>query len=128
MNITHRRTHVILFQEIAERRVYMQGRGDEETELEFEEELVAGSNVQHFGRQVSKSSIIAIWTIKCLCYRYKHKCCSFYETWQNFFCPAYIEAKEKEVLFCLMNAEQMACCTVGEKGAAAHIVPAVCCS
>ncbi|KAM8762115.1 lamin L3 isoform 1-T1 [Acanthopagrus schlegelii] len=38
-------------EEIAERRVYMQGRGDEETELEFEEELVAGSDVQHFGRQ-----------------------------------------------------------------------------
>uniref|UniRef100_A0A3Q3R611 Lamin L3 n=1 Tax=Monopterus albus TaxID=43700 RepID=A0A3Q3R611_MONAL len=40
-------------QEIAERRVFMQGRGDEETELEFDEEYVAGSDIQHFRRQVS---------------------------------------------------------------------------
>lgn len=85
MNIIHPRTHVIPFQEIAERRVYMQGRGDEETELEFEEELVAGSDIHHFRRQVSKSSITSIWTVKCFCYRWKHKRCSFYETWLGFF-------------------------------------------
>lgn len=43
----------MLFQEIAERRVCMQGRGGEETELEFDEEFVAGSDIQHFRRQVN---------------------------------------------------------------------------
>ncbi|XP_070686804.1 lamin L3 isoform X2 [Pempheris klunzingeri] len=38
-------------EEIAEHRVRMQGRGDEETELEFDEEFVAGSDIQHFRRQ-----------------------------------------------------------------------------
>nr|XP_046243058.1 lamin L3 [Scatophagus argus] len=38
-------------EEMAERRVCMQGRGDEETELEFDEDYVAGSDLQHFRRQ-----------------------------------------------------------------------------
>ncbi|XP_044044743.1 lamin L3 isoform X1 [Siniperca chuatsi] len=38
-------------EEIAEHRVCMQGRGDEETELEFDEEFVAGSDMQHYRRQ-----------------------------------------------------------------------------
>ncbi|XP_035507809.1 lamin L3 [Morone saxatilis] len=38
-------------EEVAERRVCMQSRGDEETELEFDEDFVAGSNIQHFRRQ-----------------------------------------------------------------------------
>lgn len=106
----------------------MQGRGDDETELEFEEELVAGSDIHHFQRQVSKSSITSIWTVKCFCYRWKHKGCSFYETWLCFFFfPAYIEAKKKEVLFCLMIAEQTACCTVGEEGVAALLAACTCC-
>ncbi|XP_033960473.1 lamin L3 [Pseudochaenichthys georgianus] len=37
-------------EEMAERRVCMQHRGDEETEL-FDEEYVAGSDIQHFRRQ-----------------------------------------------------------------------------
>lgn len=41
-------------QEMAERRVCVQTRGDEETELEFDEEFVAGSDIQHFRRQVKK--------------------------------------------------------------------------
>uniref|UniRef100_A0A3Q3KD23 Lamin L3 n=1 Tax=Monopterus albus TaxID=43700 RepID=A0A3Q3KD23_MONAL len=53
LDATHQRSHVMSFQEIAERRVFMQGRGDEETELEFDEEYVAGSDIQHFRRQVS---------------------------------------------------------------------------
>ncbi|XP_078140071.1 lamin L3 [Centroberyx gerrardi] len=49
-------------EEMAERRVVcMQGRGGEETELEFDEECVAGSDVQHFRRQPK---------------RRKKKCCS----------------------------------------------------
>lgn len=43
----------IPFQEVAERRVCLQGRGDEETELEFDEEFVAGSDIQRFRRQVN---------------------------------------------------------------------------
>ena len=40
-------------QEMAERRLVCgQGRVDEERELEFDEECVAGSNIQHFRRQV----------------------------------------------------------------------------
>ncbi|XP_070763781.1 lamin L3 [Enoplosus armatus] len=38
-------------EEVAEHRVCMQARGDEETELEFDEEFVAGSDIQHFRRQ-----------------------------------------------------------------------------
>ncbi|GAA6223171.1 lamin-L(III)-like isoform X1, partial [Lates japonicus] len=38
-------------EEMAECRVCMQGRGHEETELEFDEEFVAGSDIQHFRRQ-----------------------------------------------------------------------------
>lgn len=34
----------------------MQVRGDEETELEFDEEYVAGSDLQHFRRQVKASA------------------------------------------------------------------------
>ncbi|XP_071402651.1 lamin L3 [Centroberyx affinis] len=49
-------------EEMAERRVVcMQGRGGEETELEFDEECVAGSDIQHFRRQPK---------------RRKKKCCS----------------------------------------------------
>ncbi|KAM3876868.1 lamin L3 [Diretmus argenteus] len=49
-------------EEMAERRVMcVQGRGDEETELEFDEEYVLGSDVQHFRRQPK---------------RRKKKCCS----------------------------------------------------
>lgn len=44
------------FQEMAERRVCMQLRGDEETELEFDDEFVSGSDLQHFRRQVSMSA------------------------------------------------------------------------
>ncbi|KAM3625356.1 uncharacterized protein V6R79_010779 [Siganus canaliculatus] len=47
-------------EEVAERRVCMHGRGEEETELEFEEDFVAGSDIQHFRRQPKK----------------KKKCCS----------------------------------------------------
>lgn len=43
--------HVVPLQEMAERRMCM-GRGDDETELEFDEEFVAGSELQHFRRQV----------------------------------------------------------------------------
>ncbi|KAI3377184.1 hypothetical protein L3Q82_009096 [Scortum barcoo] len=43
-------------EEIAEHRVRMQVRGGEETELEFDEELVAGSDIQHFRRQVNTDS------------------------------------------------------------------------
>uniref|UniRef100_A0A4W6CXZ6 Lamin L3 n=1 Tax=Lates calcarifer TaxID=8187 RepID=A0A4W6CXZ6_LATCA len=39
-------------EEMAECRVCMQARGHEETELEFDEEFVAGSDIQHFRRQV----------------------------------------------------------------------------
>ncbi|TKS69435.1 Lamin-L(III) Lamin-B3 [Collichthys lucidus] len=42
-------------EEVAERRVHMQGRGDEDTELEFED-VVAGSDIQHFRRQVNCDS------------------------------------------------------------------------
>ncbi|XP_049908680.1 lamin L3 isoform X1 [Epinephelus moara] len=48
-------------EEMAERRVCMQHRGDEETELDFDEELVAGSEIQHFRRQPKRK---------------KKKCCS----------------------------------------------------
>ncbi|XP_074515683.1 lamin L3 isoform X2 [Sebastes fasciatus] len=48
-------------EEIAERRVCMQDRGDEETELDFDEEYVAGSDIQHFRRQPKRK---------------KKKCCS----------------------------------------------------
>lgn len=41
-------------QEMAERRVCTQVRGDGETELEFDEEFVAGSDFQRFGRQVRR--------------------------------------------------------------------------
>ncbi|XP_029353972.1 lamin L3 isoform X1 [Echeneis naucrates] len=47
-------------EEMAERRVCMQGKGDEDTELEFDEEFVAGSDIQHFRRQPKR----------------KKKCCS----------------------------------------------------
>lgn len=42
----------MLFQEVAERRVCMQARGGEETELEFDEVFVAGSDIQRHRRQV----------------------------------------------------------------------------
>ncbi|XP_054467501.1 lamin L3 isoform X2 [Anoplopoma fimbria] len=38
-------------EEMAEHRVCMQQRGEEETELEFDDEYVAGSDIQHFRRQ-----------------------------------------------------------------------------
>ncbi|XP_059213880.1 lamin L3 isoform X1 [Centropristis striata] len=48
-------------EEVAERRVCMQHRGDEETELDFDEELVAGSDIQHFRRQeLSKEASCAV--------------------------------------------------------------------
>ncbi|XP_026234902.1 lamin L3 isoform X1 [Anabas testudineus] len=48
-------------EEMAERRVCMQVRGDEETELEFDEEYVAGSDLQHFRRQdLSKEGSCAV--------------------------------------------------------------------
>ncbi|XP_029353973.1 lamin L3 isoform X2 [Echeneis naucrates] len=48
-------------EEMAERRVCMQGKGDEDTELEFDEEFVAGSDIQHFRRQdLSKEASCAI--------------------------------------------------------------------
>lgn len=53
LDVTLHKSRVILFQEIAEHRVCMQARGDEETELEFDEEFVAGSDIQHFRRQVN---------------------------------------------------------------------------
>ncbi|XP_056463017.1 lamin L3 isoform X1 [Gadus chalcogrammus] len=59
-------TRVILLnpeqEEMAERRLVCgQGRADEERELEFDEECVAGSNIQHFRRQPKRK---------------KKKCCS----------------------------------------------------
>lgn len=48
-------------EEMAERRVCVQSRGDEETELEFDEEFVSGSDIQHFRRQPKRK---------------KKKCCS----------------------------------------------------
>ncbi|CAL8246657.1 unnamed protein product [Lota lota] len=59
-------TRVILLnpehEEMAERRlVCAQGRGDEEQDLEFDEECVAGSNIQHFRRQdISKEASCAV--------------------------------------------------------------------
>ncbi|XP_056134289.1 lamin L3 isoform X2 [Lampris incognitus] len=49
-------------EEMAERRVVcMQGRSDLETELEFDEECVAGSDIQHFRRQdLSKEASCAV--------------------------------------------------------------------
>ncbi|XP_029904010.1 lamin L3 [Myripristis murdjan] len=49
-------------EEMAERRVVcMQGRGDEEIELEFDEECVAGSDIKHFRRQdLSKEASCAV--------------------------------------------------------------------
>ncbi|XP_071329059.1 lamin L3 isoform X1 [Trachinotus anak] len=48
-------------EEMAEHRVCMQGRADEETELEFDEEFVAGSDIQHFRRQdLSKEATCAV--------------------------------------------------------------------
>ncbi|XP_039991316.1 lamin L3 isoform X2 [Xiphias gladius] len=48
-------------EEMAERSVHMQGRGDEETELEFDEEFVSGSDIQHFRRQdLSKEASCAV--------------------------------------------------------------------
>lgn len=44
---------MICFQEVAKRSVCMQGRDNEETELEFEEDLITGSHIQHFRRQVN---------------------------------------------------------------------------
>lgn len=37
---------------MAERRVCMQSRGYEETELEFDADLVTGSDIQHFRSKV----------------------------------------------------------------------------
>ncbi|KAM9366496.1 lamin L3 [Symphorus nematophorus] len=48
-------------EEVAERRVCMQGRADEETEVEFDEDIVAGGDIQHFRRQPKRK---------------KKKCCS----------------------------------------------------
>ncbi|XP_053178682.1 lamin L3 [Scomber japonicus] len=48
-------------EEMAERRVCVQTRGNEETELEFDEEFVAGSDIQHFRRQdLSKEASCAV--------------------------------------------------------------------
>ncbi|XP_026150121.1 lamin L3 isoform X2 [Mastacembelus armatus] len=48
-------------EEMAERRVCMQGRGGEETELDFDEEYVAGSDIQDFRRQdLSKEASCAV--------------------------------------------------------------------
>ncbi|KAM7406634.1 hypothetical protein PAMP_001003 [Pampus punctatissimus] len=48
-------------EEMAERRVCVQSRGDEESELEFDEELVSGSDIQHFRRQeLSKEASCAV--------------------------------------------------------------------
>ncbi|KAG7247102.1 hypothetical protein CRUP_038313, partial [Coryphaenoides rupestris] len=48
-------TRVVLInpehQEMAERRVCVQDRADEDPELDFDEECVAGSNIQHFRRE-----------------------------------------------------------------------------
>lgn len=40
------------FQEMAERMVYKQGRGEEDTNLEFDEDFVAAGDVHRFQRQV----------------------------------------------------------------------------
>ncbi|CAL8350663.1 unnamed protein product [Merluccius merluccius] len=58
-------TRVVLLnpehEEMAERRLCVQGRGDEEPELDFDEECVAGSNIQHFRRQdLSKEASCAV--------------------------------------------------------------------
>uniref|UniRef100_UPI0037E701CE lamin L3 n=1 Tax=Semicossyphus pulcher TaxID=241346 RepID=UPI0037E701CE len=48
-------------EEIAERRVCLQGKGDEETEPEFDEEYLAGSDIQHYRRQdLSKEASCAV--------------------------------------------------------------------
>ncbi|KAM7423506.1 hypothetical protein PAMA_000048 [Pampus argenteus] len=48
-------------EEMAERRICVQSRGDEESELEFDEELVSGSDIQHFRRQeLSKEASCAV--------------------------------------------------------------------
>ncbi|XP_047437632.1 lamin L3 isoform X2 [Mugil cephalus] len=47
-------------EEVAERRVCLQGRGDEETELEFDEEFVAGSDIQRFRRQPKKKKCCSV--------------------------------------------------------------------
>ncbi|KAF3687013.1 Lamin-L(III) Lamin-B3 Precursor [Channa argus] len=48
-------------EEMAECRVCLQGGGDQETELEFDEEFVAGSDFQHFRRQdLSKETSCAV--------------------------------------------------------------------
>ncbi|XP_022598513.1 lamin-L(III)-like isoform X1 [Seriola dumerili] len=48
-------------EEVAERRVCMQSRGDEETELEFDEEFITGSDIQPFRRQdLSKEASCAV--------------------------------------------------------------------
>ncbi|AWP02157.1 putative lamin-L(III)-like isoform 5 [Scophthalmus maximus] len=41
-------------EEMAERQVCLMGRGDEETRLEFDEEIVAGSDIQHFRKPKPK--------------------------------------------------------------------------
>ncbi|XP_056268579.1 lamin L3 isoform X2 [Pseudoliparis swirei] len=56
---------VVLFdpnhEEMAEHRVYMQDKGEEETDLEFDEEYVVGSDIQHFRRQdLSKEASCAV--------------------------------------------------------------------
>ncbi|KAG7235346.1 hypothetical protein INR49_002769 [Caranx melampygus] len=48
-------------EEMAERRVYKQSRGEEDTALEFDEDFVAGSDIHHYQRQdLSKEANCAI--------------------------------------------------------------------
>lgn len=68
-------------QEVAERRVCMQARGDEETELEFDEDIVTGSDTQHFQRQVNAQTLktppkSSATSVRSAFYRCNHKCFS----------------------------------------------------
>lgn len=113
----------MLFQEIAERRVCMQGRGGEETELEFDEEFVAGSDIQHFRRQVNTHNFHNP-SMRCkVLLRMQAQMIQYMKLDVTFFSPAYTEAKEEEeeVLFYLLSAGQTSCCTVGEKGGASPL-------
>ncbi|KAM7423505.1 hypothetical protein PAMA_000048 [Pampus argenteus] len=47
-------------EEMAERRICVQSRGDEESELEFDEELVSGSDIQHFRRQPKRKKCCSV--------------------------------------------------------------------
>lgn len=104
------------FQEMAERRVCMQVRGDEETELEFDDEFVAGSDLQHFRRQVNTPAQKVPQPQHKVCnlksvYKYKHRCFSVWNL-TLFSFPAYIwSQRERSAVLC--HECRAAHCTVG---------------